>query len=233
MSGGLIKVLLVEDDDSICRQLLPALLDAGYNADVAGSLAEARSMLTSGWDLILLDLGLPDGDGLDLCRQVQKSEDSISTIVLTARNALEECVAGLEAGADDYVTKPFHLTELFARMQAVLRRSDGARSAECLSAGELKLDPRFRKVWLADKELDLKRREFDLLAFLLSHPGRTWTRAQLLARVWGPDYVGEDRTVDIHIRRLRALIEPDSQRPTWLKTVWGVGYRFEEDHHGN
>ncbi|KAA3606803.1 MAG: DNA-binding response regulator [Planctomycetota bacterium] len=226
------RLLLVEDDDSICRQLTLAMMDSDFTLDVAGNLWEARTKVANGYHLILLDLGLPDGDGLHLCRDLREMGDPTPVIVLTARHEPEQRVRGLEAGADDYLSKPFHVPELIARIRAVLRRTQPDSDSRRLHLGDLWLDPSKRKAGKGEKLLDLKPREYELLHFFLRHPGRTWTRAQLLTWVWGIDFYGETRTVDLHVGRLRAFIENDPKRPKLLQTVWGVGYRFaEEDSH--
>ena len=146
--------------------------------------------------------------------------------MLTAAGDVVDRVVGLEVGADDYVTKPFHLPELIARVRSVLRRSSGIDSSQQLSAGELWLDLQSRTAGRGSQRFALKPREFDLLQFLLQHKGRAWTRPQLLNRVWGPNFVGTDRTVDVHVGRLRNEVEPDPRDPTFIQTVWGVGYRL-------
>jgi DNA-binding response OmpR family regulator len=222
------RILLVEDDDRICRQLVRAMEDASIPIDVCGTLSEASEQLSQGYALILLDLGLPDGHGLDLCRKLRANGDHTPIIVLTARNMPADRVRGLEAGADDYVAKPFYLPELFARINAVSRRMSRATQDGRLSCGKLWLDPGSRTTGIGDQILQLKRREFELLEFLMRQPGRTWTRAQILEQVWDTDFLGDERTVDLHIARLRALVEKRARRPRMIETVWGIGYRFTE-----
>ncbi|MFT4709001.1 MAG: DNA-binding response OmpR family regulator [Bacteroidia bacterium] len=222
------RILLVEDEANIRQQLVAALAEADICVEACSTLREAQAESPNDYELVLLDLGLPDGDGLDLCRQLRAVGDATPVIVLTARGAPEERVRGLEAGADDYIAKPFHVPELVARIRAVLRRSIVSPIAERLVNGDLWLDPRARKAGLGDKPLEFKRREFDLLMFLLKNPGRAWTRSQLLARVWEQNFNGDERTVDLHVARVRALIEPDADKPSLLQTVWGVGYSMAE-----
>jgi len=224
------KLLLVEDDANLQRWLPEALGDHGFEVGVCGSVSEAQERLRTAFDLVLLDLGLPDGDGLEVCLELRSRGDRTPIVILTARDAPDELVRGLDAGADDFVTKPFRLSELLARTRAVLRRTAPATAEEGhLTNGPLWLDPKGRRAGLGESELELKRREFDLLAFLLLSPGRTWTRQQLLDEVWGVEFSGEDRTVDLHVARLRARIEEDASRPRFIQTVWGVGYKMVEE----
>lgn len=222
------QLLLIEDDARIRRELLDALRAAGFAVDVAISVNDALAAIKRHYDLILLDLGLPDGDGLDLCRRVREGGRGVPIVMLTARDAPEQRVRGLDVGADDYVVKPFHLPELLARIRSVLRRAGRGVGAGVARCGELWADPESRTAGRGDAPLDLTPREFDLLVFLLRHPGRAWTRDQLLDRVWGPTYDGEVRTVDSHVRRLRSSIESDPGDPRYIGTVWGVGYRMNE-----
>ena len=223
------RILLVEDDENIRRPLLRDLREADFSVDFDVTLEDARRNLERGYDLLLLDLGLPDGDGLELCRSLRRTDPDLPIVILTARDAPEQRVHGLEAGADDYVVKPFHVPELVARLRTVLRRSGRQDSDGRVSCGDLWADPRSRRAGRGDELLDLRRREFDLLVFFLGHKGRTWTRDQLLSRVWGPGYEGDVRTVDLHVGRLRARIEDDPGAPRWIRTVWGVGYRMIEE----
>lgn len=227
------RLLLVEDDLRIRRELVDALQAAGYSVEVAASFAAARQALESRRDLVLLDLGLPDGDGLDLCRELRHNGSEVPILMLSARDQPEQRVRGLDVGADDYIVKPFHLPELLARVRSALRRSGAAASPARLAVGDLWLDRESRRVGRGEQRVQLKPREFDLLEFLLQHPGRAWTRDQLLARVWGPGYEGDARTVDSHVRRLRAQIEVDPADPVFIETVWGVGYRMRETHPGD
>ena len=228
MTGMRSNLLLVEDDPSIRSWLTENLADEGYQVDSCCSLHEARVALGSKYDLLLLDLGLPDGDGLDLCREIRAAHSTLPIIILTAREALEERVRGLDHGADDYVIKPFELPELVARIRSVLRRTKGPTASGRLTVGELWADPETRVAGKDDRTLELRRREFDLLLFLLRAPGRVWTRDQLLRGVWGPAYVGDTRTVDMCVQRLRSKIEEDPRDPRFVETVWGVGYRMRE-----
>jgi len=220
------RILLIEDDERIRKELLDALRASGFDVDVSVLARHARLALQQDYDLVLLDLGLPDGDGLDLCRELRASGRSVPVIILTARDAPEQRVRGLDVGADDYVVKPFHVPELIARVRSVLRRAGRAVGPGLAQWRDLTADPESRTAQRGGEALDLTRREFDLLQFFLRFPGRTWTRDQLLERVWGPSYEGDARTVDLHVRRLRVKIEHDPGDPKYLATVWGVGYRM-------
>ena len=221
------RVLVVEDDARIRAELRLALDDSGYQAVEASSVGEARGLLAEGCALVLLDLGLPDEDGLDLCREMRAAGDDTPVVMLTARDANEQRIAGLDAGADDYVVKPVDSEVLLARVRSVLRRSTGAVAAGPARCGTLWADGTTRKAGDDRGPFDLTPLEFDLLLFLLRHPDRAWSRDQLLERVWGlHGGAGGTRTVDIHVRRLRAKLEPDPAEPRYLTTVWGVGYRL-------
>jgi len=223
-------VILVEDDERITSLLIEALADADFSLTACGDLASGRRAVKDGADLILLDLGLPDGDGLELCRELREAGDATPVIVLTARGEPTERVRGLEAGADDYLTKPFHLPELVARMQAVLRRVPTTeRHTARLTWGPIWLDTATHQAGLDGLRLSLKKREFDLLEFFLRNPERAWTRLQLLEKVWGPQYACELRAVDLNIARLRSQLEQSGSHPRCIQTVWGVGYRLTNE----
>ena len=222
-------ILLVEDDDRIRLEVLDALRAADFDVRVSATLGGARQAAVEPCDLILLDLGLPDGDGLDLCRELRAAGNEVPIIILTARDAPEQRVRGLDVGADDYVVKPFHIPELLARIRGVFRRAGTGAHAGVMKCGELWIDPEARTVGHGERRLELKPREFDLLYFLISHAGRAWTRDQLIERVWGKSFDGDARTVDLHVARLRSKIEDDPADPRFVETVWGVGYRFREE----
>ncbi len=222
------RILVVEDDGRILEEVAAALENDGFEPVLARTLGVARECLKEDVALVLLDLGLPDGDGLELCRELSRANPEQPLIVLTARDHWDDRVRGLDAGADDYVVKPCHMPELLARVRCVLRRSGRTHPADVLRAGDLWLDTTALQVGRGEERLDLKPKEFELLRFLMGHPGRAWTREQLLDRVWGIDYDGDPRTVDVHVRRLRTHLEVDPGRPRLLLTEWGVGYRFEE-----
>ncbi len=222
------RILVVEDDSRIRRELLEALRPAGFEVDVAVSYRDATISVERDYSLILLDLGLPDGDGLDLVRLLRSEGRGVPILILTARDTPDSRVRGLDAGADDYVVKPFHMPELVARVKSIMRRSGRTVGQGLVRHENLWIDAEARKSGKDDEAIVLKPREFDLLLFLVRHPGRTWTRDQLLDRVWGAGFTGDARTVDLHVRRLRAKIEDDSSDPRFIETVWGVGYRMAE-----
>ncbi len=226
------KILLVEDDPRVRMEILDSLRAQGMRVEWAPSLARARAALAGGFDLMVLDLGLPDGDGLDLCRDLRLSGRDLPILILTARGEPEQRVRGLEVGADDYLAKPYHGAELVARVRALLRRSGRSAPLGRAHAGSLWADPGSRRAGVGERELELTPKEFELLHFLLAHPGRAWTREQLLDRIWGMGYAGGPRTVDLHVTRLRKKIEDDPGDPRWLQTVWGVGYRLGDDPGG-
>ncbi|BCB76522.1 response regulator transcription factor [Phytohabitans flavus] len=223
------RVLVVDDDptvsDVVCRYLRRAGYDVSMAADGAAALAVvAREMP----DLVVLDLMLPGIDGLEVCRRLRTRPDGVPIVMLTALGEEADRVLGLQLGADDYVTKPFSPRELVLRVQSVLRRAgaDAAPSAAPLRDGDLVVDEVRRVARLREAELTLTVREFDLLAFLMRHPGQAFRRADLLERVWGW-HIGDQSTVTVHVRRLREKVEDDPARPRRIVTVWGVGYRYE------
>ncbi len=222
------RILVIEDDPRTRQLLLQGLPPMGVEVHVEAQLAHGRNALALGFDLVILDLGLPDGEGLDLCREIRGSHKDVPILILSAHGTPEERVRGLDLGADDYLVKPFHLRELQARIRGVLRRSGRGFQEKRLVAGDLWLDPARRSVGIGERPIDLKPREFDLLLFLMSHPHRAWTREEMLERVWGANFDGGVRTVDLHVTRLRAAIETNPRDPLYLETVWGVGYRFRE-----
>jgi two-component system, OmpR family, response regulator RegX3 len=228
VTSGRPLVLFVEDEPSISEPFSAALTREGFDPLVAGTLAEARSAVAErAPDLVLLDLGLPDGDGRDLCRELRAASD-VPIIVLTARGTELERVLGLELGADDYVVKPFSGAEVIARMRAVMRRARPAPAGApaVVEIGPLRFDRGSRRVWLSDEELQLSRKEFDLLAELVAHAGEVVTREDLMARVWDENWFGSTKTLDVHVRWLRGKLGDDPSAPRFLHTVRGVGFRF-------
>jgi DNA-binding response OmpR family regulator len=225
------RILIIEDDRDIGLLIKHALeKDGGFVAAVAADgetgLLEARKRSP---DLVILDLNLPGLDGLEVCRQLRKlsATPTIPIIMLTARIDESDKISGLELGADDYVTKPFSVKELIARVRSVLRRSQQTASEpQVLIAGVIELDDGRRRVKVAEREVTLTRKEFDLLADLMRHRGRVLSRAQLLERVWGYDHPGTTRTVDVHVRQLRKKLGPPAD--AYIDTVVGVGYRLHE-----
>jgi DNA-binding response OmpR family regulator len=224
------RILVVEDEQAIAAFVQTALEREGFAVQVARDGARALSQIeTDPPDLMLLDLTLPGVDGLEVCRRVRARTTYIPIVMLTARSDDVDKVVGLEMGADDYITKPFNARELTARVRAVLRlahRSGTARRRDVLEIGDLTIDRPGRTVTLSDREVKLTPKEFDLLAALARERGRVFGREMLLERVWGYDFMGESRTVDVHIQRLRRKIEPDPAHPRYLLTVRGVGYKF-------
>ncbi|GHF32390.1 DNA-binding response OmpR family regulator [Amycolatopsis bartoniae] len=220
-----VHVLLVEDDDLIGQALVPALGDEGFDVHRVASGEDALGHLRSApTDLVLLDLMLPGMDGLAVCETLRAQGD-LPIIVVTARTASEDVIAGLEAGADDYVTKPVIARELAARIRALLRRRGPGRG-DVLHAGELEIRPQKNEVLRAGIPVHLTRTEFRLLVALATAQGDVVTREELLHRIWGYDYFGDTRLLDVHVRRLRRKIEPDPDRPEVVLTVRGAGYRI-------
>ena len=221
------SILLVEDDESLREALTFSLQSQGYEvheiSDGAVVLDQARLIAP---DLILLDVMLPGLDGFSLCRMLRREMD-VPIILLTARTGEMDKIVGLESGADDYVTKPFSIGELVARIRAVMRRAKPANKKMFFEQGPLKLDMERRRAYLHQKELLLSPREFELLAELMRHTGIALSRDLLLDRVWGHDFMGDIRTVDVHIRWLREKIEKNPSRPRLIQTVRGIGYRLE------
>jgi two-component system response regulator RegX3 len=222
-----VKILVAEDDLTLAETLAYNLRTEGFEPTVTHTGLQALVASRQDHpDLILLDLMLPEMDGFEVCRIV-RTESSVPIIMLTARDGETEAVVGLEMGADDYVTKPFRLRELMARINAALRRASAHPDLpETLTSGDLVLHIAPRTVTLGGREIRLLPREFDLLHYLMQNPGVVLTRSRLLGTVWGPDYLGDTRTVDVHVRRLRAKIEPDATEPRYIRTVHGVGYVF-------
>lgn len=221
------KILLVEDDRRIRIEVMDALRASDMDVEAAVNLEGARSMVSKDFDLVLLDLGLPDGDGIEICREMRSAGRGVPILILTARDEPASRVRGLEDGADDYVVKPFHMPELVARVRGLLRRSGRQVGDSRYRLGDMWADRELRRAGRTDFEFTLRRREFDLLLFLMQHPGRPWSREQLLDRVWGAEFDGDARTVDIHVRRVRQQIEETPSRPRWLTTEFGIGYRMQ------
>ena len=221
------KKVLVVDDDVKTVELVKLYLDRdGYQVLTAYDGVEAlRLARESSPDLIVLDLMLPDIDGLEVCRTLRHESD-VPIIMLTARTTDHDKLTGLDLGADDYVTKPFSLKELAARVRAVLRRLPGERGPEEIKNGELSMNFTKHEAWFAGRPLNLTSVEFKLLGVLAKEPGRVFTRANLIEEALGYDFEGFDRTIDVHILNLRRKLEPDSSHPRYIKTIYGVGYKF-------
>lgn len=229
------SLLVVEDDEDLANVVALNLRDAGHRVAVEhnGRTALERAQ-AEGFDLVVLDLTLPGMDGLEICRQLRSRSPYTAILMLTARTTELDRVLGLEMGADDYLTKPFSVRELVARVKALLRRMEAYSAKEespqndapPLKFGELEITPTERTVLIDGESVELTAREFDLLVFFASHPGRVFTRSQLLERVWGYAHEGYEHTVNTHINRLRSKIETDPSKPKYILTVWGVGYKF-------
>jgi two-component system response regulator RegX3 len=223
------RILVVEDEESFSDALSYMLRKEGFEVAVCANGPDGLEEYDrSGADLLLLDLMLPGLSGLEVCRQLRQKSD-VPVIMLTAKDAEVDKVVGLEIGADDYVTKPFSARELVARIRAVLRRrgeTDELPTA-VLESGPVRMDVDRHVVTVNGQSTPMPLKEFELLEFLLRNAGRVLTRGQLIDRIWGSDYVGDTKTLDVHVKRLRAKLEPDPGRPRYLLTVRGLGYKFE------
>jgi len=226
-------ILVVDDEQSYRDALSVALQREGFTVETAADGTEAIARFDAARPaLILLDVMLPHMSGVDVCREL-RTRSQVPIIMVTARNAEIDAVVGLEVGADDYVTKPFRLRELVARVRAALRRApsaDGpAPAVEIIEVGDVKLDAARHEVFVHDSLVPLPLKEFELLELLLLNAGRVLTRDLLIDRIWGPNYYGDTKTLDVHIKRLRAKLETDPANPTRIVTVRGVGYRYEKN----
>lgn len=224
------KVLVVDDEKSIVKGLKFSLMQDSMEVDCAYDGEEALDMARQNqYDIILLDVMLPKMNGFEVCQQIRDFSD-VPIIMLTAKGDDMDKILGLEYGADDYITKPFNILEVKARIKAILRRN-GKRSAETqkpsvIEAGDMKIDVESRRVFIAGKEVNLTAKEFDLLEVLSMNPNKVYGRDKLLNIVWGSDYPGDGRTVDVHVRRLREKVEVNPGEPKYIHTKWGVGYYF-------
>ena len=227
-----VRILIVEDDRDIAELIALHLREAGYQLDIVHDGEQGLERALSGaYDLIVLDVVLPKLSGTELCQRLRAGDDFVLILMLTARSGELDRVLGLELGADDYLTKPFSFRELQARVKALLRRKAQAEqtppaSTGILQIGDLTIDAENREVTLGGRTLVLTLKEFDLLLQFARHPGRVYTRAQLLDLVWGYGYDGLEHTVNSHINRLRTKLERDPANPELIQTIWGVGYRF-------
>lgn len=221
------KILLIEDEDSIRESVAFLLEKEGFQVRQENDgLKGVKAFESENADLILLDLMLPGLDGLEVCKQIRKSSN-VPIIMLTAKDTELDKVLGLELGADDYITKPFSGRELTARVKAILRRvSEPVANPEVSEIGVVKIDPVQHRVTVRGVEIRLPLKEFDLLHYLSQNPGRVLTRNQLIDRIWGSDYFGDTKTLDVHIKRIRAKIEKDPANPEIIETIRGLGYKF-------
>jgi DNA-binding response OmpR family regulator len=236
-------VLLVEDDRGIADPLRRGLEGHGYQVSWAPDAATARAQLRTGApELVLLDLGLPDLDGVALCRELREQLPTAIIVILTARDAEVDVVVGLEAGADDYLVKPFRFTELLARLRAHLRRhavltasgpgAFGGEEGGRLAAGPVEIDLHARRCRIAGREVELRPKEFDLLSALLGAAGRALSREELMSRVWDENWYGSTKTLDMHVGMLRRRLSEAGEEPEWITTLRGFGYRFELSRTG-
>jgi two-component system response regulator RegX3 len=225
-----VKILVVEDEESFVDALTVGLEREGFAVTTAVDGQQGLALFKEGeFDVVLLDLMLPKKSGLDVCRDIRLTSN-VPIIIVSAKSEEVDMVLMLELGADDYVTKPYRLRELVARIRAVLRRRQDISVAEgddVIALGNIRLDIDARRCFVDDEEIKLRKKEFALLRLLLENPGRVLTREVLIDRVWGSDYVGDTKTLDVHIKRLRTLIETEPKNPKHISTVRGVGYRYE------
>ena len=230
------RILIIEDDQKIVELVEMHLKDLGFQVDhAADGNSGLRMALGEQYKLIILDLMLPEMDGIEVCRHIRQNRITIPILMLTAKSEELDKVLGLEIGADDYMTKPFSIREFVARVKSIMRRIDMERKEKerisnqdtRLNLGSLTIDFDQHRVWIGDKEVELTAKEFDLLALFARHPNRIYNRETLLDLVWGYKYNGYEHTVNSHINRLRNKIEKDPTNPKFIKTLWGVGYRFE------
>src|SRR5215813_15461254 len=229
------SLLIIEDDESISSAIEEYFSRAGYTVHAApDGLAGIELASKNRPDVVVLDLMLPKMDGLTVCKEVRQKSPQLPILMLTAKDDVVDKVLGLEMGADDYITKPFSLRELEARIKSVLRRSragaptDGQDEVP-IQRGNLRIDPIRREVTIGEKQVELTPKEFDLLRLFASNPGRVFPRKYLLEKIWDYSYEGYDRTIDSHINRLRAKIEENPENPQMVLTVWGIGYKFSDE----
>lgn len=228
-----IRILLVDDEPLIIKGLRFSLQQDGYEIDDAADGEQAiEKVLHNSYDLILLDVMLPKLSGIEVCQRIREMSD-VPIIMLTAKGEDMDKILGLEYGADDYMTKPFNILEVKARIKTILRRASGRKEPvrQQITGGALVLDTQTRSLQLNGQEINLTAKEFDLMQLFMANPGKVFSREELLESIWGGDYFGDFRTVDVHITRLRNKVEPEKAAPdgdkyTYIKTKWGVGYYF-------
>lgn len=222
-----LAVLVVEDDDGIGGGLLRALRGQGYDAVWAKCAADALDQTLARFDVILLDLGLPDMDGLDLCRRLHNTFPGIPILILTARGSEADIVVGLDAGADDYLIKPFRLAELLARLRANTRRLPD-RHGQAISVGDISVDLEARRVHVGTREVPLRAKEYDLLVLFMTNAGKVVTREKAMSEVWDEHWFGSSKTLDVHVAALRQRLGENNLSDSRITTLRGVGYRMEE-----
>jgi DNA-binding response OmpR family regulator len=233
------RILVIEDNHDIAHLVELHLRDSCFEVELAADGRTGLELARNGaYDLIVLDIMLPELDGLEVCRQLRGAANQTPILMLTAKSAELDRVVGLELGADDYLTKPFSIRELLARVKAILRRAETTakaqvdRATDRIEISGLCIEPERREVSIEGKQVELTAREFDLLHYFASHPGRVFSREQLLNQVWGYGHDGYQHTVNSHINRLRKKIERDPADARYILTVWGVGYKFTSPQHG-
>lgn len=223
------KVLVVDDEKTIIKGIKFSLMQDDMQVDEAYDGEEALEKIRNNtYDMVLLDLMLPKLSGMEVCQQVREISD-VPIIMLTAKGEDMDKILGLECGADDYITKPFNILEVKARMKAIIRRNEAAKDKDqhVVKHGDLTVDVDNRRIYIKDKEINLTVKEFDVLELLVTNPGKVYSRDALLKIVWGSDYPGDARTVDVHVRRLREKVEANPSEPKYVQTKWGVGYFYK------
>ncbi|WP_038248129.1 response regulator transcription factor [Ghiorsea bivora] len=228
------QILIVEDNADLASLIALHVQDMGCTSDIAGDGGKAlRLYEQNDYDLVLLDIMLPVMDGIEVCKKMREGGKYIPIMMLTSKTSEIDRVVGLEVGADDYISKPFSIPELLARIKAQFRSVDAliksqenVKQNNTMQVGDMSIDLAKRQVFIADKEIQLTAKEFDLLVYFAKHPGQVFTRSQLLDHVWGYQFEGYDHTVNTHINRLRMKVEQDAANPEYILTVWGVGYKF-------
>ena len=226
------KVLVVDDEKLIVKGIRFSLEQDGMEVDCAYDGEEALQMATANhYDMILLDVMLPKMDGFEVCQHIREFSN-MPIVMLTAKGDDMDKILGLEYGADDYITKPFNILEVKARIKAIMRRTSASEpakeTASVVVSGDIRLDTDSRRIHIQDREINLTSKEFDMLLLLVNHPGKVYSRENLLNTIWGADYPGDARTVDVHVRRLREKIEPNPSEPKYVHTKWGVGYYYQQ-----
>lgn len=222
------RALVVDDERTIVKGIKYSLEQDGMKVDSAFDGEEALQLAKDNtYDIILLDVMLPKMDGFEVCQQIREFS-SVPIVMLTAKGDDMDKILGLEYGADDYITKPFNILEVKARIKAIMRRTNKPEvQASVLNFGELMINEEYRRVYVGDREINLTSREFDVLEFLVSTPGKVYNRSELLHAIWGEDFPGDERTVDVHVRRLREKLEKSPSEPRYVRTKWGSGYYFQ------